>query len=330
MKKLKTGVYGVNGHQISPFLEGNANIEFIAAACVPETFLNHFASYKAGKVKVYDSLDAMLENAGLDLVSLCSPRRADEANDAIKALRAGVSVYAEKPCALTEHELDAILAAEADSPAEFHEIADTAFAEPYLSAKALIERGEIGQVVQIYAQKSYPNNFAARPEDSSVDGGITRQAGIHAARFIEHVCGVRIADVRAFETTLGAPPEKPKLTTAVSVAMTLENGGVASMCVNYFNPKAFGLWGNESLRVFGTKGVLEITDGGRRTHLWNETGDCGEIPVSETSPKPFLDQITDHLLYQTPLPFDRDTELHPLRAVIRMAEKAEKAKGETV
>ncbi len=324
MTKLKVGIYGANGHQIWNFLEGYDRIEFTAASAVPQSRLEKYSAFRNNTLKIYDSLDEMLEKGGIDLVCLCSPIRAEQANDAIKALKANVSVYAEKPAALTEAELDMILEAEKASSAEFHEIADTVFFEPYDTMRKLIKDGEIGEVVQVYVQKSYPNGFNSRPEDARVDGGITRQAGIHAMRFIEHCCGIKIDRVNAFETTKGAPDFKKNLVMASSVSMTLENGAVASACINYCNPAAFGMWGNESVRVFGTKGVIEITDGGRRTHLWNDKGDLGEFASMKTSTKPFFHFLAEHLLDGTPMPFDSETELHPLRAVIRMKESADK------
>jgi predicted dehydrogenase len=323
MKKLKVGIYGANGHQIWSFLEGYERVEFIAAAEVPLANLEKYTAYKNQTLKIYSTLDEMLEKSGIDLVCLCSPVRAEQVNDAIKALNAGVNVYAEKPAALTESDLNAILEAEKASKAEFHEIADTVFFEPYSTMRELIKDGAIGEVVQVYAQKSYPNNFSARPNDYKIDGGITRQVGVHAARFIEHICGVKITEVKSFETKKGAPCDKPELAMATSVAMKLDNGGIASACINYFNPKTFGLWGNESVRAFGTKGVIEITDGGRRTHLWNEDGDKGEFAVPGKQIKHYFVYLVEHLLDGAPMPIDSETELHPLRAVIRIAEAAE-------
>lgn len=325
MTKLKVGIYGANGHQIWSFLEGYDRIEFTAAAAIPEARLEKYKAYQNKTLKVYDTLDEMLEKSGIDFVCLCSPMRADQAKDAVKALKAGVHVYAEKPAALTEAELDMILEAEKNSTAEFHEIADSTFFEPYATMRDLIKDGAVGEVIQVYIQKSYPNNFKNRPEDANVDGGLTRQVGVHATRFLEHCCGIKIAKINAVETTNGAPDFKPGLTMACSASMTLENGGVASACINYCNPGSFGLWGNESIRVFGTKGVIEITDGGRRTHLWNDEGDKGEFADMNAPTKHFLHYLVEHLLDGTDMPFDSETELHPLRAVIRMKESADKA-----
>lgn len=329
-KKLRVGIYGTNVHQIWDFLDGHPLIEFAAAAQIPTEMLEKYPAYKNGSVHCFRTLDDMLDGAVLDLVCLCSPVRLFQADDAIKCLKKGVSVYAEKPAALSEKDLDRILDEEKRARktypnVEFHEIADTAFFEPYMTMRRIISEGTIGKTVQIYAQKSYPNNFSARPDDETIDGGITRQVGIHAVRFIEHVCGERITDISAFDTNLGAPDGRT-LTMAASLIMKLENGGIASVCLNYCNPQSFGLWGNESLRVFGTKGVIEITDGGKRNHLWTSDGDCGEFCPPGAECRHFFELLAEHLLFGTKLPFDSETELHPLRVVIRAHDKAIKNK----
>ena len=66
-------------------------------------------------------LDELLADPQVEIISLCSPRRADQARDAIRCLKAGKHVYAEKPAALTEWKLDEILTAAKESGREFHE-----------------------------------------------------------------------------------------------------------------------------------------------------------------------------------------------------------------
>ena len=319
MKKLKTAIYGVNGHQIWDALKTHPRILPIAAAGVPEERLRGIPAYDGGEMRTYGTLEELLEKESPEMICLCSPRRRDQAKDAILCLEKGVAVYAEKPAALSEEELDGILAVSARTGVPFHEIADTAFFEPYYTAGKLIREGKIGEVVQVYVQKSYPQYFPNRPEDEDVDGGLTRQGGIHAMRFVEHTVGLRVVEATAMETQNGNRG-KEGLRMASSWLLRLENGAVASACINYLNPMSFGLWGNETLRVFGTKGMLEITDGARHTHLYTEEGDMGEIDVSHSDCVPFFDSFVDHLLTDAPMPMTLEEELHPLRSVIRVKE----------
>jgi predicted dehydrogenase len=235
-------------------------------------------------------------------------------------MEAGRHVYAEKPCAMTEEDLDAIIAASRSTGRRFHEMAGTAFDQPYLAMRNLVAAGGIGTVVQVFAQKSYPYHDR-RPQDEDIDGGIIGQASVHALRFVEHVAGQRIADIQAVETRLGNPVADGGLRMATALILTLENGGVASVIANYLNPKGFGRWGNEHLRIFGTRGFVESTDGGARTRLVVGDKDLGAIDTSAPS-REYFDMFVESLLGLTEMPFSMEEELHPTRMTIRAKRSA--------
>jgi predicted dehydrogenase len=262
----------------------------------------------------HDSLDGLLRDESIDLISLCSPRRADQARDAINCLNAGKHVYAEKPVALNETELDAILAAATRNGREFHEMAGTIFSQPYYAMRDVVRSGRLGEIVQVYVQKSYPYH-PNRPRDEAIDGGLICQVGIHGTRIIEHLTGIRLARCAAFETTLG-DPEMGGLRMAASLSFTLENGGCATLLANYLNPWGGKLWGYEEVRLFGTLGLLESTEGGKHTRLVIQEENLGPIDTGEKVDD-YFNLIARHLVEKTPLPLTLDEEFHPLRMVLR-------------
>lgn len=309
--KVKVALYGLNGHQVHNLLVNHPKAELVATAKVnPSTLPEPLRG-----VKHYDTLEALLRDREVELISLCSPKRRDQAEDAIRCLKAGKNVYAEKPCATTEEDLDRIIETAGETGKEFHEMAGTAFTQPYLAMRKLVQAGTIGTVAQVLAQKSYPYHDR-RPQDEDADGGLTMQAGIHAMRFIEHIAGVKISEIDAIETKLGNPVQNGDLRMAVSYIMRLENGGVASAIANYFNPKGLGVWGNDQLRIFGTLGFVEAVDGATRTRLIVGEKDYGEINTSEPS-RDYFDMYVEALLGEGEMPFSLEDELHPTRMVIR-------------
>jgi predicted dehydrogenase len=313
--KIGIGLYGMNGHQIQGMLQNHPGAELKATAGLnpsrlPEGLRNN------PSVRHYDTLDEMLDDERVQLVSLCSPRRRDQAREAIQCMERGKHVYAEKPCAMTEEDLDAIFDAVKRTGMQFHEMAGTAFEQPYLSVKRIVEQGTLGEIVQVLAQKSYPLHDR-RPQDEDIDGGLICQVGIHALRFIEHVAGQRIKNIAAVETKLGNPVADGGLHIAASYMMELENGGTAAVIANYLNPlKGFGIWGNEHLRIFGTRGFAEVVDGGTRTRLVLEEQDMGEIQKSEPM-KDYFSLFIDALQGKGSMPLSLEDELHPTRMVIR-------------
>lgn len=307
-RKIRVGLYGGNGHQIGDLLENSPYGEIVA-------FANVQLQGSSTNAVSYDSLDDLLADPRVELVSLCSPRRIEQAGDAIACLRAGKHVYAEKPAAFSDESLDAILDAARIAGLQFHEMADTVFRQPFYALREIVRAGKIGEIAQVWVQKSYRSHFGHRPQDEDVDGGLVRQCSIHAIRMIEHITGVQVSSVAALETSLGN--SKPgKLKTAASLIMALENGGIATVIANYFNPAGFGSHGNDQVRIFGTLGMAEITDDGLHTRLIVEGEDLGPIDTS-TEVEPFLVSYLKHLQGVCPMPMSLEEELHPLRIVNR-------------
>lgn len=316
MKTLGIGLYGVNGHQLHWHVEEHPDprVRLVAVAAFPVGTVADLGD-RGCTFDVLPDLAALLARTDVDLVVLCSPRRADQSADAIRCLEAGKHVYAEKPCARSEAELDRILETARAHGLRFHEMAGTAFDQPWFAMRELVARGTIGDVVQVLAQKSYPYH-ANRPQDEDVDGGLIGQNAIHAFRFVEHVAGVRVATVKAVETSFGNPVVGGGLRMAASLIARLENGGVASVLANYLNPRGFGMHGNETVRIFGTRGFVEATDGGTRTRLVLSDRDCGPIDASGPGVS-WFGAIVAEILDGAPMPLSLDDELHPTRIVIR-------------
>lgn len=314
-EKLGVGLYGSNGHQLAPAtFADHPHARLVAVAGLRAT-----TTLPEGVTR-HASLEALLADPAVALVSLCCPRRADQARDAIRCLEAGKHVYAEKPAALTETELDQILAAARRSGKQFHEMAGTAFAPSYAIMRRLVREGAVGEVIQVFVQKSYRYG-AARSQDEAIDGGMFLQVGIHAARLVEHVGGVRIKSIAGWETAFGKPAKDAGEGKIAGAAQAeLENGGIATIIINYLNPPGTTLpHGNETLRVFGTTGFIESVDGGARTRLVT----AGRIvePLAAVPALDYFDAVAAQLVNGTAMPLTLDEELHPLRVLLRAKEK---------
>lgn len=318
---IGVGLYGVNGHQIQGHLPGHADAKLVATAAVPSAALLP-AQRENPEVRHYTTLDELLANPRVSLVCLCSPRRRDQASEAIRCLAAGKHVYAEKPCAMDEADLDALIQAAKAAPVRFHEMAGTAFVQPFWSMKKIIEAGTIGQVVQVIAQKSYPWR-SNRPQDEDVDGGLIMQCGVHAMRWVEHVAGVRVREVQAVETSLGNPVGGGGLRMAASIILELDNGGVGAIVANYLHHNTWrvGSWGNEMLRIFGTKGFIETVDGAARHRMVLADRDTGTIDMAPSLPD-YFDMMIGEILGNGRMPLSIEDELHPTRMAIRAKRSA--------
>lgn len=314
-RQLGVGIVGMNGHQIHRAVMANKRTKLVAAAEVDKLQFAQDVNNASG-IKTYDSLDDLLSDDKVELVSICAAKRSEQAAITVSCLQHGKHVYAEKPCAFSEEELDKIILTAAENKVKFHEMAGTAFEEPYRTMSEIVRSGSLGEIVQVFAQKSYPY-YPARPDDEDIDGGLIRQSAIHAVRMIEHVCRIKVADVLARETTFGNFRANPHgLRIAAELSLQLENGGLASIVANYLNPITFGKWGNEHLRIFGTRGMLESVSGKSSCRLTLE-GSRPEYIRKQSRKMTFFDYVVAEILDQQDMPLSLEDELHPLRIVIR-------------
>ena len=310
MRKMRVGLYGCNGHQVHDLLVNHPLAELTAAAAFP-----HDRIPSGLKPREYSTLDRLLSDKDVQLVSLCSPRRADQARDAIRCLEAGKHVYAEKPSALNETDLDAILTTSRRTGLQYREMAGVLVTQPYKEMRRVIRSGAIGAVVQVLSQKCYP--WADwRPGDEDVDGGLSLQVGVYSTRFIEHIACVRIASIELVETRLGNPVAGSECRMAVSMLMRLENGGVASAVCNYLNPIRHLCHGYEILRVFGTLGIIESNAENSHARLLLTGQPPHELTLSEPSGEYFTLYL-ESLLGGPAMPLSIEEELSPTRWVIR-------------
>jgi predicted dehydrogenase len=305
---VNVALYGANGHQIHDELMQLPRARLVAAAQFPKDKL-------PPGVRCYDKLDDLLRDPEIHLISLCSPRRIDQARDAVKSLLAGKHVYAEKPCALTETELDAILDAAKRSGRQFREMAGTAFCQPYYAMREIVLSGRLGKIIQVIAEKSYPYQ-TWRPQDENMDGGLICQCAIHAMRFVEHVACQRVDSVHALETTAGNPVANGGLRMAAGMLSGLEQGGIAVISANYLNQRGTGIWGYESLRIIGSDGFVESHCGGEQTRLVIGGIDHGPLDISAAGIN-YLGAFIDTILGLGVMPLTTEEELSPTRWVLR-------------
>ncbi|MEM6885961.1 MAG: Gfo/Idh/MocA family oxidoreductase, partial [Verrucomicrobiota bacterium] len=193
--KVRVGLFGTEGHQIHEDLREHPRGEVVAVCGFESDTVPDYLS----NVNNYETLDELLMDDSIQLISFCSPFKDEQGWQIINALEAGKHVYAEKPCCLEELVLDGIIAASKRTGMRFHEMNACSFVQPYTTLRDLVQDGAIGEVIQIQSQKSYPWTDW-RPKDERIDGGLTRQVGIYNLRLAEHVAGLKVSSLEIRET----------------------------------------------------------------------------------------------------------------------------------
>ncbi len=313
MKKIKVALYGDFGHQIWHAFD-NPRVEIMAAA---EVDAGRIPEQHRERVRICGSLSELLAT-DCELVSLSSIWRAGQGQDALDCLAAGKHVYAEKPCAFDERTLDEIIRLAGEKKLVFHEMAGSSFEAPYGALRHCVQSGTIGEVIDVYTQKSYPWMLERSPDERK-DGGLIRQVGIYNIRFIEHIAGVRVTELFARETKLGNQGPESECRRGISFSMKLANGGVGSGVANYCGPRSpqWPTWGYEVIRIFGTNGFAEAINLGETLRYYTPETGCRNLDPNAHAID-YLDAVFEEI--QTGLkriPVSLEDEIHPTRWVIR-------------
>ena len=298
MRRLPVACVGGNGHQVLDLLAGEPRARLVGYAEVPGEVISRVRESSPEVLdgaKEFPGIEGLARDSGAELVSVCSGRRDGQAAEAAAILAAGASVYAEKPLATSLADLDALEEAARASSGEIRSMTGMIYNPSFGAMRGLVASGRLGRVVQVSARKSYPCHDR-RPQDEGVDGGLLAQAGVHAVGFVRYVTGLEFGEVSARETGLGNPGQGG-LRMAAEISATLTGGALCSIVVNYLNPRGIGFWGNDGLRVFGTRGMAEATDGLTRARVALGEEPPRDLPVAAGDSGGYAALFSDYVGY---------------------------------
>lgn len=194
----------------------------------------------------FTDLDAMLDEARPDLVTVCLPNEA-HFEPTMHLLQRGVPLLVEKPLVFNLAEADALLA-EAERQGLFFAInLNHRYAEPVMRAKAAIDAGELGDVVFATWRFGGEPNFGDSPHANLIE------TQVHGLDMLEQLCGP-ISSVAAQMTDM---THRGTYTT-LAVALQFASGAVGSLVGSYDSSYAYP--DAHVVEVNGTKGRLIIED----------------------------------------------------------------------
>ena len=142
--------------------------------------------------------------------------------------------------------------------------------------------------------------------------------GIHAFDWLHWILGDVFTEIQGREAST-ARPDFPACGSQAAFVMTMKNGGVASLTLDYLRPEAAPTHGDERLRIAGTRGVIETAINERRVSLTAADHPPQALPLPTT-----MDIFTQFVLSlrgQGTLPLG----LHEACRVTEIALKAQRA-----
>jgi len=263
-RKVALGLIGYDGHpeEILRPLADFPDVELAAVAdagsdprAIESTLRNSFAA----KARRYADYGEMLKREQLDCVAICN-NNGGRAAAIVACAERKLNLIAEKPFAITRRDLASVIAAVEKNRVHAGMLLPMRFDPPYLAMKQIVDSGEIGPISQIDAQKSY--QLDQRPEwqkHAATYGSTILWIGIHMIDLMCFASGRAFTQAASFQGRAGFP-ELGDMQTVTASIFRLDNGGTATLRMDYLRPASVKGHGDDRLRLAGSKGVVEYQE----------------------------------------------------------------------
>ena len=256
-QKVRLAIIGLEGHisEILGPLDQLPDVE-LAAIQDPNPALIAQVRAKHSSARAYSDWHELLDRERLDMVGVCGTN-GDRAEILIACAQRKLHIVAEKPLAITIADLERVKRAVARSGVRLTMLISMRFQANYRALKQIVDSGEIGEVAQMAAQKSY--KLGERPEwmlHRSTFGGTIPYIGIHMVDLMRWTSGRELVETMSVQGRVGFPHLKEMENTTATI-FRLDNGGTAALHMDYLRPDTAPTWGDDRLRLAGTRGVAE-------------------------------------------------------------------------
>jgi len=261
-RKVKVGFIGLVGHtaEVIRPLPQLPDVEVTAIFDPsPEVRANFVKRKTFEKVRQYTDFHQMLEKEEFDIVAVCNSN--GERAEAVRAcVEKKVHIIAEKPLAVERKDFDRTWKMILASDRKFTMLLPMRFDPEYLALHRAVANGDIGEVAQISSQKSYQAGSRAEwMRNHKTYGGTIPWIGIHMIDLMRWSSGREFTEAMSFQGHIGFPDIGDMENTTASV-FRLDNGGVATLHMDYLRPGPAGSHGDDRLRLAGTKGIVEYQE----------------------------------------------------------------------
>lgn len=258
-RPVRIAVLGFDGHpgEITGQLGRLPDVEVAAVSDPdPKVTARAIRNPRMASARQYTDYRRMLDAEKLDLVAVCNPN-GERAEAILASVERKLNVIAEKPLAVERKDLERIKKAVAQTGIKLGMLLPMRYDPSYIALKKIVEAGEIGEVAQIAAQKSYKaGDRPAWMRNRKSYGGTIPWIGIHMIDLMRFTSGREMTEVASFQTHIGFP-EIGDMENVTGSLFRLDNSGIGTLRMDYLRPETAPTHGDDRLRLAGLKGVAE-------------------------------------------------------------------------
>jgi UDP-N-acetylglucosamine 3-dehydrogenase len=223
-------------------------------------------------VRFFDSSASLFGE--VDAVVVCSENK-NHARDVIPALQGGVHVLCEKPISTTVEDARAMIQASENSGSQLRTAFPVRYLRPVARAREIVRGGALGRVLAVNGTNhgQIPGGWFLDPELAG--GGAVMDHTVHLADLLRWMLDVEVKSVYAeVDSFFGAGGTDD----AAILTLELEGGAFADGAFATIDPSwsrgdGYPTWGDVTLRIAGTSGVLDVDPFARLLRMFDhETG----------------------------------------------------------
>ncbi len=245
--------------------EGIPDAEFVAVADADDERGRRFADRHG---LTFEAAEAVLDRA--DAAVVCAAN-ADHVEWVERAAGAGVDVLCEKPLATTGDRADDAVEACAAAGVSLGVAMPVRFTEPVRRAKRAVDTGEVGEPKAFVGTNLLQQKASGWFTDPDLSGGgAVMDHSVHVVDLIRWLSGQEVAEVYAEP---GIQFSDTPVEDVDVLSMSLEDGTPATHDGSWRQPEEWDYWGDVTLRVVGTEGVVEVDCFDQTLRHTRDTGD---------------------------------------------------------
>jgi predicted dehydrogenase len=256
MKELNIGIIGCGriAQRHAHHIQNTVGLNLIATCDVDFEKANNMAvAYNATP---YSSVEELLKNKELDMVSICSPNGL-HAQHAIMSLNNGKHVLCEKPMAISVTDCGEMISTAEKANKRLFVIKQNRFNPPVAAVKKIIEEGKLGKIYSVQLSCFWNRNEAYYANSwkgtLDMDGGTLYTQFSHFVDLLYFLIG-DIKNTKAYGKNFHHKDSIEFEDTGVAI-IEFYNGAIGTInyTVNSYNKNMEG-----SLTIFGEKGTVKI------------------------------------------------------------------------
>jgi len=323
MSKLKIGMISFAHMHAASYLQAllsRADVEVLGIADENEERVRPFT--EPNGIAYYSDYNELLKQP-IDAVVICSEnvRHAELTKHAAQAKK---HVLCEKPLGLSEKEMLGMIEVCRAEGVQLMTAYPCRYIPAVRSAKEAVDRGDIGEII---AMKG--TNRGTMPSGWFIDrgqsgGGAVLDHTVHVLDIMHYITGSEVEEVYAHSETLFHDVD---IDDAGLLHVKFRNGIFAVHDPSWSRPSSFPTWGDVTLEIIGTKGVIHVDSFAQKNDVYSNNATKAEWSYwGDDMDQGLIDGFVDALLQGQPVPITGEDGFLSARVAFAAYESAKMGK----